>query len=120
VPHLSRHAGAFADRFFRRPSADMRIAGITGTNGKTTVAYLLAQASELVGRRGWYIGTLGHGRANVLTGAELTTPMRYRCSVTWPRLATPVRRQSGSRSHPTRSTRTVSRPCASTPRYSRT
>ena len=74
VPHLSRHAGALADRFYRRPSADMRIAGITGTNGKTTVAYLLAQASELVGRRGWYIGTLGHGRANLLAGAALTTP----------------------------------------------
>jgi UDP-N-acetylmuramoyl-L-alanyl-D-glutamate--2,6-diaminopimelate ligase len=74
VPHLSRHAGALADRFFRRPSEDLRVAGITGTNGKTTVAYLLAQASELVGRRGWYIGTLGHGRGNAVSGAGLTTP----------------------------------------------
>ena len=74
MPHLSRHAGALADRFFRRPSADLRVAGITGTNGKTTVAYLLAQASEFVGRRGWYIGTLGHGRANAVAGAGLTTP----------------------------------------------
>jgi UDP-N-acetylmuramoyl-L-alanyl-D-glutamate--2,6-diaminopimelate ligase len=74
VPHLRQHAGALADRFFRRPSADMRVAGITGTNGKTTVAYLLAQASELLGRRGWYIGTLGSGRAKGVAGAGLTTP----------------------------------------------
>ena len=74
VPHLARHAGALADRFFRRPSTDLRVAGITGTNGKTTAAFLLAQASEFVGRRGWYIGTLGHGRANVVAGVGLTTP----------------------------------------------
>jgi UDP-N-acetylmuramoyl-L-alanyl-D-glutamate--2,6-diaminopimelate ligase len=74
VPHLSRQAGAIADCFFRRPSADLRVAGVTGTNGKTTVAYLLAQASEFVGRRGWYVGTLGHGRANDVAGAGLTTP----------------------------------------------
>jgi UDP-N-acetylmuramoyl-L-alanyl-D-glutamate--2,6-diaminopimelate ligase len=74
VPHLSRHVGAIADRFFRRPSADLRVAGVTGTNGKTTTAYLLAQASDFVGRRGWYVGTLGHGRPGVIRDAGLTTP----------------------------------------------
>jgi UDP-N-acetylmuramoyl-L-alanyl-D-glutamate--2,6-diaminopimelate ligase len=74
IPHLGRHVGAIADRFFRRPSADLRVAGITGTNGKTTTAYLLAQASDYVGRRGWYIGTLGHGRPNGVRDATLTTP----------------------------------------------
>jgi UDP-N-acetylmuramoyl-L-alanyl-D-glutamate--2,6-diaminopimelate ligase len=66
--------GEIADRFFRRPSADLRVAGITGTNGKTTTAYLLAQASDLVGRRGWYIGTLGHGRPGDAMQPGLTTP----------------------------------------------
>ncbi|MGI9246761.1 MAG: UDP-N-acetylmuramoyl-L-alanyl-D-glutamate--2,6-diaminopimelate ligase [Steroidobacteraceae bacterium] len=74
IPHLGRHVGEIADRFFRRPSADLRVAGITGTNGKTTTAYLLAQASDFVGRRGWYVGTLGHGRPNELREAGLTTP----------------------------------------------
>jgi UDP-N-acetylmuramoyl-L-alanyl-D-glutamate--2,6-diaminopimelate ligase len=74
VPHLGRHVGELADRFFRRPSSDLRVAGITGTNGKTTVAALLAQASDYVGRRGWYIGTLGHGRPGGITDAGLTTP----------------------------------------------
>ena len=108
VPHLSRHAGALADRFFRRPSADMRVAGITGTNGKTTVAYLLAQASELVGRRGWYIGTLGHGRANTVAGAGLTTPDAVTVQRSPARRhAMPARRRLGSRSRRTRSTRTA-------------
>ncbi len=74
IPHLSRHVGALADRFFRRPSADLRVAGITGTNGKTTTAFLLAQASDLLGRRGWYVGTLGHGHPGNVREAGLTTP----------------------------------------------
>ena len=74
IPHLGRRAGDLADRFFRQPSADLRVAGITGTNGKTTCAYLLAQASELVGRRSAYLGTLGFGRVGALTGQGLTTP----------------------------------------------
>jgi UDP-N-acetylmuramoyl-L-alanyl-D-glutamate--2,6-diaminopimelate ligase len=74
IPHLGRRVGELADRFFRRPSADVRVAGITGTNGKTTTAYLLAQASEFVGRRGWYVGTLGHGRPGDAMQPGLTTP----------------------------------------------
>jgi UDP-N-acetylmuramoyl-L-alanyl-D-glutamate--2,6-diaminopimelate ligase len=74
IPHLSRHVGALADRFFRRPSADLRVAGITGTNGKTTTAFLLAQASDFLGRRGWYVGTLGHGHPGKVREAGLTTP----------------------------------------------
>jgi len=74
IPHLSRHVGELADRFFRRPSADLRVAGITGTNGKTTTAYLLAQASDFLGRRGWYVGTLGHGHPGKVHEAGLTTP----------------------------------------------
>ena len=74
IPHLSRHVGELADRFFRSPSADLRVAGITGTNGKTTTAFLLAQASEFLGRRGWYVGTLGHGHPGDVQEAGLTTP----------------------------------------------
>jgi UDP-N-acetylmuramoyl-L-alanyl-D-glutamate--2,6-diaminopimelate ligase len=74
VPDLGARTGELADRFFRRPSADLQVAGITGTNGKTTTAYLLAQAADAVGRRGAYLGTLGYGRPGRLAAAELTTP----------------------------------------------
>jgi UDP-N-acetylmuramoyl-L-alanyl-D-glutamate--2,6-diaminopimelate ligase len=61
VPNLSAQLGFIADRFFDAPSADLTVAGITGTNGKTTCAWLLAQALSLCGRRAAYIGTLGVG-----------------------------------------------------------
>jgi UDP-N-acetylmuramoyl-L-alanyl-D-glutamate--2,6-diaminopimelate ligase len=74
VPGLRARAGEIADRFFRSPSADLAVAGVTGTNGKTTTAYLLAQAGDAVGRRGAYLGTLGSGRPGRLVGGDLTTP----------------------------------------------
>jgi UDP-N-acetylmuramoyl-L-alanyl-D-glutamate--2,6-diaminopimelate ligase len=74
VPGLHALAGELADRFFGRPSADLGVVGFTGTNGKTTSAYLLAQAADLVGRRGAYLGTLGFGRPGALRDAALTTP----------------------------------------------
>ena len=45
-----------------RPRASLAVAGITGTNGKTTCAYLLAQALEAAGRPAAYMGTIGTGR----------------------------------------------------------
>jgi UDP-N-acetylmuramoyl-L-alanyl-D-glutamate--2,6-diaminopimelate ligase len=74
VPGLRRLAGELADRFFGRPSAELSVAGFTGTNGKTTSAYLLAQAADLVGRRGMYLGTIGFGRPGALEDPGLTTP----------------------------------------------
>jgi UDP-N-acetylmuramoyl-L-alanyl-D-glutamate--2,6-diaminopimelate ligase len=62
VEHLREHASAIAGRFFGEPSQSLSIAGVTGTNGKTTCAYLIAQALERVGRPTAYIGTLGTGR----------------------------------------------------------
>jgi UDP-N-acetylmuramoyl-L-alanyl-D-glutamate--2,6-diaminopimelate ligase len=71
VPNLSVLVGALADRFFGEPSADLRIAGITGTNGKTTCAYLLAAALSDAAA---YLGTLGHGAVDVLEPSSHTTP----------------------------------------------
>src|SRR5690349_19091280 len=50
VPRLRERASLIADRFFDAPSRHLSVAGVTGTNGKTTCAYLLAQALELTGR----------------------------------------------------------------------
>jgi UDP-N-acetylmuramoyl-L-alanyl-D-glutamate--2,6-diaminopimelate ligase len=73
VPHLSRAASGIAARFFDEPSQALTIAGITGTNGKTTCAYLLAQALAACGKRAAYMGTLGYGLPGALTDWELTT-----------------------------------------------
>ena len=73
VPHLREHASLIADRFFGAPSERLAVAGITGTNGKTTCAYLLAQALEATGRPAAYMGTIGTGRPRRLTASALTT-----------------------------------------------
>jgi UDP-N-acetylmuramoyl-L-alanyl-D-glutamate--2,6-diaminopimelate ligase len=73
VPNLSQHVGTIADRFFGAPSATVTVVGITGTNGKTTCAWLLAQALQLCDRPSAYIGTLGFGVPPSITATEHTT-----------------------------------------------
>jgi UDP-N-acetylmuramoyl-L-alanyl-D-glutamate--2,6-diaminopimelate ligase len=74
VPQLSRRASELADRFFATPSRNLAVAGVTGTNGKTTCAWLLAQALSAVGRPAAYLGTLGSAFAGELVAGEMTTP----------------------------------------------
>jgi UDP-N-acetylmuramoyl-L-alanyl-D-glutamate--2,6-diaminopimelate ligase len=73
VPHLSQHVGTIADRFFGAPSQTVTVVGITGTNGKTTCAWLLAQALQRCNRPAAYIGTLGFGVPPSVTATEHTT-----------------------------------------------
>lgn len=71
VPKLRESLGVIADRFFDAPSAAVNVTGITGTNGKTTTAYVLASALVELGKTAAYAGTLGFGRvaASGATGA---------------------------------------------------
>ena len=73
VPQLSQHVGTIADRFFGAPSAAVTVVGITGTNGKTTCAWLLAQALQHCDRPAAYMGTLGFGVPPSITATEHTT-----------------------------------------------
>jgi len=74
IPGLKSLMGRIADRFFNAPSAQLRITGITGTNGKTTCAFLLAQCLERLESSAAYIGTIGWGRIEALERPTLTTP----------------------------------------------
>jgi UDP-N-acetylmuramoyl-L-alanyl-D-glutamate--2,6-diaminopimelate ligase len=74
VPDLPRLTGLIADRFFGEPSAHLRICAFTGTNGKTTCAFLLAQCMGRLGRSAAYIGTIGWGRIGALRSLAHTTP----------------------------------------------
>ena len=74
VEDLADKLGEIANRFYGRPSEHLDVVGVTGTNGKTTVAWLIAQAGELLGERCGYLGTLGYG-VDAVEGAEgMTTP----------------------------------------------
>ncbi|WP_022976188.1 UDP-N-acetylmuramoyl-L-alanyl-D-glutamate--2,6-diaminopimelate ligase [Nevskia ramosa] len=74
VPNLSRHAGEIAARWYRQPSAALFTAGITGTDGKTSTAHLIAQALDRLDVPCAYFGTLGYGRLGRLADASHTTP----------------------------------------------
>jgi UDP-N-acetylmuramoyl-L-alanyl-D-glutamate--2,6-diaminopimelate ligase len=74
IAGLSDLTGRIADRFFQWPSAQLRVVGITGTNGKTTCAYLLAQSLGRLGESSAYIGTIGWGRLGALEAPTHTTP----------------------------------------------
>jgi UDP-N-acetylmuramoyl-L-alanyl-D-glutamate--2,6-diaminopimelate ligase len=74
VEGLSRRAGEIAARFFGHPSRRLHCIGITGTDGKTSTAWLLAQALERLGTRCLYVGTLGAGRPGAVRPGDHTTP----------------------------------------------
>jgi len=74
IPHLSSLLGQLADRFYGHPSQALQIAAVTGTNGKSTTAYLLADAAERCGLPAGYSGTVGYGRINALQASTHTTP----------------------------------------------
>jgi UDP-N-acetylmuramoyl-L-alanyl-D-glutamate--2,6-diaminopimelate ligase len=74
VPGLAKHLGEIANRFYGRPSETVRVYGVTGTNGKTTVAWLLAQCCENLEQTCGYIGTLGSGVGHIAPGEGMTTP----------------------------------------------
>ncbi len=74
IENLARHLGNIANRFYGSPSASVRVIGVTGTNGKTTVAWLIAQCLERLGEPCAYIGTLGSGIGEVEPGEGMTTP----------------------------------------------
>jgi len=73
VPKLSKVLGELADRFFDSPSAQLTIAGVTGTNGKTTTAYMIPAALAALRQRAAYAGTIGYGDINALQPTQHTT-----------------------------------------------
>ncbi|HEY0838661.1 MAG TPA: UDP-N-acetylmuramoyl-L-alanyl-D-glutamate--2,6-diaminopimelate ligase [Vulgatibacter sp.] len=63
-----------AANLFERPDQKLALAGVTGTNGKTTVTFLLASIAEAAGVACGLIGTVGTGFGGALRPATHTTP----------------------------------------------
>ncbi|MEO8003369.1 MAG: UDP-N-acetylmuramoyl-L-alanyl-D-glutamate--2,6-diaminopimelate ligase [Betaproteobacteria bacterium] len=74
VTDLRMHVGEIASRFFEYPSRDLWLAGVTGTNGKTSCSHWIAQSLGGLGRKTAVIGTLGSGFPGALDFAMNTTP----------------------------------------------
>ncbi|WP_419192259.1 UDP-N-acetylmuramoyl-L-alanyl-D-glutamate--2,6-diaminopimelate ligase [Engelhardtia mirabilis] len=70
-----RAVGEAAARVHGDPSAKLDVIAVTGTNGKTTVAWLATQLLRAAGRRPAFVGTVGHElSAGTLAPTRNTTP----------------------------------------------
>jgi UDP-N-acetylmuramoyl-L-alanyl-D-glutamate--2,6-diaminopimelate ligase len=74
VVDLKTRIGEIAAHVYGEPSRALHMVGITGTNGKTSVAHWVAQALSQQGRKTAIIGTAGNGFPGTLTPALNTTP----------------------------------------------
>jgi UDP-N-acetylmuramoyl-L-alanyl-D-glutamate--2,6-diaminopimelate ligase len=63
-----------AAEFFGHPTREMRVVGITGTNGKTTTGYLLSSIFEAAGMRSGLMGTVVYRTGEREFVATRTTP----------------------------------------------
>src|SRR5215213_2223991 len=63
-----------ADEFFERPTEKLEVAGVTGTNGKTTTAFLLYAMLAAAGRRPGLLGTIESRVGGERRPAIRTTP----------------------------------------------
>lgn len=76
--NLQEKIGPIAQLFYDYPAKDMQIIGVTGTNGKTSIAYILAQIFNLWGMAAVSIGTLGIGKPGekfIETGINTPDPI---------------------------------------------
>jgi UDP-N-acetylmuramoyl-L-alanyl-D-glutamate--2,6-diaminopimelate ligase len=80
LPGLKARTGLIAAAYYGEPSAALDVVASTGTNGKTSTAWWMAQALSLLGRRCGVVGTLGVGepplgsRPAAIDYTGLTTP----------------------------------------------
>ncbi|MGQ0578217.1 MAG: UDP-N-acetylmuramoyl-L-alanyl-D-glutamate--2,6-diaminopimelate ligase [Betaproteobacteria bacterium] len=73
VPALRAHLGDIASHFHGHPSHHLWVAGVTGTNGKTSCSHWIAQALCRLGRKTAVMGTIGNGFPGALSPAPNTT-----------------------------------------------
>jgi UDP-N-acetylmuramoyl-L-alanyl-D-glutamate--2,6-diaminopimelate ligase len=74
VPHGRRALATIAANVFAHPERKIRLSGVTGTNGKTTTAYLLEQLLRAAGRSTVLVGTIEYRVAGEVRPAPHTTP----------------------------------------------
>jgi UDP-N-acetylmuramoyl-L-alanyl-D-glutamate--2,6-diaminopimelate ligase len=71
---LKKYIGGIAAEFYNFPSKNIQIIGVTGTNGKTSTCFYIAEMLNGLGIKTAVIGTTGYGLPDNLTELENTTP----------------------------------------------
>ena len=74
VPDSRRALAELAAAFYGRPSEDMTVVAVTGTNGKTTTSYLIESILAQAGHRTGVIGTINYRFAGQSFANPVTTP----------------------------------------------
>ena len=74
IRHGRRALAALAANFFAHPEARLKLSGVTGTNGKTTTAFLLEAMLRHCGRKTILAGTIEYHAAGRIFPAPHTTP----------------------------------------------
>jgi UDP-N-acetylmuramoyl-L-alanyl-D-glutamate--2,6-diaminopimelate ligase len=73
-PELNNIISSIAADFYQNPSRKMTLIGVTGTNGKTTISQMIAQALAAKGHKCAVVGTMGEGFLPELEPTGYTTP----------------------------------------------
>jgi UDP-N-acetylmuramoyl-L-alanyl-D-glutamate--2,6-diaminopimelate ligase len=74
VPHGRRALARISQNFYKRPAERISVTGITGTNGKSTTAFLIESIFGAAGRKSALIGTIEYHVAGKVYPAPHTTP----------------------------------------------
>src|SRR6202034_4460171 len=74
VPHGRRALARASENFYKRPAERIAIIGITGTNGKSTTAFLVESILTAAGRKSALVGTIEYHVAGRVYPAPHTTP----------------------------------------------
>lgn len=74
VDDARKALGLLASRWHDHPSRSLRLVGVTGTNGKSSVTWMIEAICEQAGMPAALMGTLGVGRRRDLRPQPFTTP----------------------------------------------
>ena len=74
IEGLIEKVGVIASRFYDFPSSKMKLVGVTGTNGKSSIVFLASQSLTQLGHSAAMLGTLGCGIAPNFSPMQRTTP----------------------------------------------
>lgn len=74
IENIAQRLAELADAVYGHPSQRLWVIGVTGTNGKTSCSFWLAQALNALGTRTALLGTLGNGFLGKLSASSNTTP----------------------------------------------
>ena len=74
VPDSRVALAKLANRYYDYPSRKLKLIGITGTNGKTTISYMIKAILEVANKKAGLIGTINHYIGDQKIPASHTTP----------------------------------------------